>query len=143
MKKAIIEYNLENHVIYRGWITSTDLMKEIRKADICLITVKDLPIYKMYTPNKLFEYMYYRKKIIAPNIEFLKELSNDSCYFYEIEDPKDLATKLFEAISSVKEFEEKLTKMSQALNDHNWINEQEKLVEFYSIVTEIKAKESN
>lgn len=141
MNKAIIEYHLENHVIYRGWITRTDLMNEIKNADICIITVKDLPIYKMYTPNKLFEYMYYRKKIIAPNIEFLKELSNNSCYFYEIEDPKDLATKLFEAISSVKEFEEKLTKMSQALDDHNWRNEQEKLVEFYSTITEIKNKE--
>ncbi|MEE9379550.1 MAG: hypothetical protein V3V33_16110 [Candidatus Lokiarchaeia archaeon] len=56
-------------------VEPTDVKKYIELADICLFTVKNIPIYQLYTPNKLLEYLIHSTMVIIPLLKNLLSLS--------------------------------------------------------------------
>ena len=136
MLNLIAKFDLEEIVEYRGFIEYNKLMKEISRADVCLLTAKDLPIYQMYVPNKLFEYMFYEKPIIASDLPYLNYLSEGVCYFYKSSDFKDLAKQIIYVFENEDDVTKKIEKMPEVLGKNLWSIDEKKMLTSYNKLIE-------
>lgn len=131
LRISVKEKDIEDFIEVRGWVDNSIVIKETKKADVCLITLIDTPAYRRATPNKLFEYMYFNKPIIAADFEHLKELSEDTCLYYQPSNTADLANKIRLAYEHPKLLQDKLKKMSTVLKKNLWEVDEKKLLECY------------
>ncbi|MHA1223675.1 MAG: glycosyltransferase [Candidatus Heimdallarchaeaceae archaeon] len=134
LKILVKEKGIEDLIEIRGWVDSSIVIKEIKKADVCLITLTDTPAYRRATPNKLFEYMYFKKPIIAANFEYLKELSEDTCLYYQPSNSSDLAKKIIETYKFPDFLANKLERMSEVLKHNLWELDEKNLLECYKFL---------
>ncbi|MFC1897615.1 glycosyltransferase family 4 protein [Chloroflexota bacterium] len=65
LKRLVATLKLENEVIFTGQIPYSEIPQYIAAADIGLCSIPPLEIYKVSSPNKLFEYMAMAKPVIA------------------------------------------------------------------------------
>ncbi|AQS60346.1 glycosyltransferase family 4 protein [Desulforamulus ferrireducens] len=86
---------LEN-VLLIGPVHRKKLGTYIKSADLCLITLKDIPIFKTALPNKIFDYAYFNKPVLASVggdlAQFITE--NKLGLSIEPENPKAMANKI-------------------------------------------------
>src|SRR3989338_8141448 len=78
----------------------------LRAADLCIVigTKKNEYSYLHTSPMKLFEYMASGRPILAADTPANREIvSENEAYFYEPDDPKDLADKISKIIFGVYE----------------------------------------
>jgi glycosyltransferase involved in cell wall biosynthesis len=65
LKKLTLELGLNDNIIFTGQISYFDIPDIIFTADICLSPIPPIPLFKVSSPTKLFEYMAMEKPIIA------------------------------------------------------------------------------
>lgn len=64
VRRAIIDYNLEDKVVYKGYIPHSEVAQLMSTSD-CLLLLLPRTKYKGMVPGKLFEYMATGKPILA------------------------------------------------------------------------------
>ncbi len=89
------QLNLSNNVIFWGWQKPDKMFALIHKADIAIIPYIRTVQTDCSSPNKLFQYMYASKPVLASNCtsieRILKETEGGICYKHN--DPDDFASK--------------------------------------------------
>ena len=138
MLRVIEDLELDKYVNFKGFVDKNSLMEEIWITDLCLLTAKDLPIYQMYTPNKLFEYMYYNKPIIAADLPHLRFLSEDSCFFYTPGNFQSLSQEILFVYKNKEEVNQKISIMPEVLAKNVWEIDESRLIECYRDLLNIR-----
>ena len=97
IKSKVKEENLEKYFYITGQVPPSEVPKYVAIADICLLMALKIPVYELYSPDKLFEYMIYKKLIIAPKLQGILDITGeDGVPLYNPGDPKDLADKILQ-----------------------------------------------
>lgn len=65
LKKLTSDLNLNDYVIFTGKVSYFEIPDYIFTSDICLSPIPPLPLFKISSPTKLFEYMAMKKPVIA------------------------------------------------------------------------------
>jgi glycosyltransferase involved in cell wall biosynthesis len=141
---------------WKGVETLEKAASKLREAEVLIISNKPhnkIPLYlvaadvlvipnsakddmsKLYTsPMKLFEYMASRKPIIASDIPSLREILDDSCaYFFEPDNPDDLANKIEYALKHGEESTEKAEEALSRVSKYSWHNRAENILKFINV----------
>ncbi len=134
-----LEQECRNHkgwqyVDYKGLINRKEVNELLSQSKIGMLTLYPTPNHNLSLPIKLFEYMASGIPVIASNIPIWEEIVNHAnCGI--IVDPKNTEeialaiTKLFKEYKESKLMGE--NGKIKALKKYNWVNEGEKLIEFY------------
>ena len=106
-----------------------DVQKFIAIADICLVLAKNIPVYKHYTPNKLFEYLALRKPTIVPLLTNIVYLTRSKLPYYEPGSYKSLAGAIKTILT--QDQDEISKSIEYVLNLNKWEDDEQRINEFY------------
>ncbi len=80
LEKLVKELNLQDNVIFTGFVDQKYLPAYVSKSDIGLILHTSNPHTNSTIPHKLFEYMYMKKPVIVTDVKPLKRIvSEEKC----------------------------------------------------------------
>ena len=65
LEELSAKLQVSDGVIFTGQVPYFDVPNYIAAADVCLSPIRPLPIYKVSSPTKLFEYMAMEKPVVA------------------------------------------------------------------------------
>ncbi len=72
--------NLEGHVVFTGWIPLDEMMRRLRRSDVCVIPHNVNPHTNTTIPHKLFQYMALGKPVIAtPTVPIKRIVEETAC----------------------------------------------------------------
>jgi len=128
---------LKSTINFYRWMNQNELFELIRKANLCLVTLKDIPVYHRATPNKLFEYMNFKKPIIVADLPSLRDLSQGVCLFYNSEDPQCLADKILFVYNKPSKISKLIQKMDVVLEKNLWQIDEQVLISAYNEIISI------
>jgi len=123
-----------NNVFFWGWQKPDVMFKLIQQADIAIIPYIRTVQTDCSSPNKLFQYMYARKPILASNCTSIERILNETeggiCYKHD--DPDDFASK---ALMLAKDYSLR-TKLGEngyhaVIKKYNWDYTSSALTEIY------------
>ena len=91
----------ESYVSFENSIPKAEVPKKLRETDACIITLKNLPVFKYgLSPNKLFDYMAAEKPIIITSNDEGNPVKEAQCGITSLpEDPDDLANNILKLLS--------------------------------------------
>ena len=135
IKETIREHHLNELIKIQKRVPRKEIMKYISIADVCLVLAKNTPIYRHYTPNKLFEYLALEKPTIVPLLDNVVYLTNSKLPYYN----PGSHTSLAHAINKVltQNPHELSESIKYVLNLNRWEEDEVRLIEFYD---KIRAK---
>jgi glycosyltransferase involved in cell wall biosynthesis len=96
LKATVARRNLQDYVKFFGRRSYEETLEIIRQSDITVIPHIKTEQTDNSSPNKLFEYMYMKKPIIASNCDSVERIVLESkCGIsYQHDSPDDLANKI-------------------------------------------------
>lgn len=109
----------------------------IRAADLCLVlgTKKNEYSYLHTSPMKLFEYMASGRPILAADTPANREIvSENEAYFYEPDNPKDLADKIEYILTNPPDSKLKVDNARAKAENYTWSKRAQKILEFMELV---------
>ncbi|WP_459907735.1 glycosyltransferase family 4 protein [Desulfotomaculum defluvii] len=100
----IVEEKMLQNIKLLGPLCKQRLGVLLEVSDICLLTLKDINVFKTALPNKIFDYMFFNKPIIAAvNGDVAEFITNNNLgYSVEPENPEALARKIKEIVMEGK-----------------------------------------
>ena len=125
---------LQGKVLFFGYLPYLTMMEKISQFDIGLIPHLKNGLTDATIPNKLFQYMYLQKPIIASNCLPIQRIveATQTGLIYQDNMPSDFAEKTIEMISNWKEFQARGAKGKDAVHStYHWGKEAERLVGLY------------
>jgi len=123
LKNLVVSYKIENFVIFEGWQPSYNVQAYIEIADVCVIPHIKSEQTDNSSPNKLFQYMYFKKPVISSNCVSLENIINQQkCgLIFEDRNSDDLALKILEFYNNPQLKEELGNNGFDAVNSkYNW-----------------------
>jgi len=117
---------------FLGHIPIEELAKYTMASKIGLITFTDCPVNNRGVPNKLFEYMYHMKPIIASDLEGIRSIVDEkTIWYYNPNDPNTF-TEAIRDIYTSKNLNLKLNNYSNIRKKYNWEIMKKNLIDIYS-----------
>ncbi len=105
----------------------------LRAADLCIVlgTKKNEYSYMHTSPMKLFEYMASERPILAADTPANREIvSENEAYFYEPDNPKDLADKINKIMTNPPESKLKIDNARAKVENYTWSKRAESILAF-------------
>lgn len=65
LEEFAVKLQVSDEVIFTGQVPYFEVPNYIAAADVCLAPIRPLPLYKVSSPTKLFEYMAVGKPVVA------------------------------------------------------------------------------
>ncbi len=72
LKRITSKLNLDDYVIFTGWVPFLETKTYINISDICLITRRSNEWSDLGTPHKHYQYMALGKPVITTNVKAIK-----------------------------------------------------------------------
>ncbi len=94
LKKLTRELDLEEHVLFTGFVSHADLLKYLSTTDICIAPDPYNPFNDRSTMIKVMEYMTLSKPIVAYRLIEHQVTAQDSALYADVSDELDLARKI-------------------------------------------------
>lgn len=95
LQKLVTEKNLNDYVLFTGWVNLDELSKYISISDVCTIPFLQTKVNDRGVPNKLFEYIVHEKPIVASKLKGLSlTFSENEVLFYDPGSAEDAARKI-------------------------------------------------
>ena len=116
-----------NSLVRTEYIPDEDIQILMNASDVGI-----LPYREITTSGALLLYMSFRKPVIVPDLEPIKELLQGSGIYYRQGDNKDLARVMLEAKSGFYNLVKLSQEVFQISQKYQWDNIAEKTVEFYN-----------
>ncbi|KKR04494.1 MAG: group 1 glycosyl transferase [Candidatus Peregrinibacteria bacterium GW2011_GWC2_39_14] len=105
----------------------------LRAADLCIVigTKKNEYSYLHTSPMKLFEYMASGRPILAADTPANREIvSENEAYFYEPDNPKDLADKISKIMTNLLDSKLKVDNARAKVENYTWSKRAKEILEF-------------
>lgn len=133
LKKQVKLAGLEDHVRFFGWLSSNEMYEQIYKSDIALIPHMKSVQSDNSSPNKLFQYMFCGKPILASNCNsverVLRETKTGTTYIHD--SPESFKGALMQLISEMP-FDSYKENGRKALEKYNWEHSVQELITLYN-----------
>ncbi|HII03049.1 TPA: glycosyltransferase family 4 protein [Methanosarcinaceae archaeon] len=141
MKDLCKQLNIENDVIFTGWVDFSLVPSYIKASDVCLVPHHSNGHTNTTIPYKLFQYMSMEKPIIVTDCPPLKRIVEETGSGLVI--PSGDYNKMAEAVVSLYENPESSKMMGEngkkAVEEkYNWKSEAEKLCALYKKIHYMK-----
>jgi glycosyltransferase involved in cell wall biosynthesis len=135
MKHLVSTLQLEKTVFFAGKRPQEEIGSYISISDICVIPHRRSPQTDNSSPNKLFQYLYFKKPVIASNCNSVEKLiHSENCgLIYHDSSPEELAARmtfLFE--NPTIRIEMGYSGYSSVMDKYNWDSTVEPLISIYS-----------
>jgi glycosyltransferase involved in cell wall biosynthesis len=132
LRALVKDLELEDRVIFTGWLPFEDAMSYVASADLCLLSGVRSRNLEVATPNKIFQYMYFAKPIAAADFKAIRRIINEcECgLLFEPENHVDLAKKIMDNIDHLDEMGRRGREYVES--KMNWDIVSEKLIGLYS-----------
>jgi glycosyltransferase involved in cell wall biosynthesis len=123
------ELNIQEHVLFTGWIDSKYIPSIIALSDICIVPHYVTEHTNTTIPNKIYDYMLQKKPVIVTNSESLAEIIKfANCgYIYEDNNPEELAKIICLLQNNVLREKLGLSGYNAVVEYYNWENDKKKL----------------
>ncbi|OGF69621.1 hypothetical protein A3H65_03995 [Candidatus Giovannonibacteria bacterium RIFCSPLOWO2_02_FULL_45_14] len=109
------------------WLSAADLF-------IVLGTKKNEYSYRHTSPMKLFEYMASGRPILAADTPANREIvSENEAYFYEPDNPKDLADKISKIMTNPPDSKLKIDNARRKVENYTWSKRAQNILEFMKL----------
>jgi len=84
--------DLEAHVQYLGFVPLSQMVEELRRADVGIVAQKSSPYSNLVHTGKMYDYLYFSKPVLASRLRAVNAYFDEAslCYFTP-DDPQDLA----------------------------------------------------
>lgn len=136
------DMDLKNHVMtLKGWEYVDDLgyldregvRDTLQSSKVGLVTLLPLPNYLDSLPIKLFEYMSAGLPVVASNFPYWTDIvSKGGCGLcVDPKDPQAIANAIDYILTHREEAERMSKNGIKAVKKHNWLGEEEKLLDLY------------
>jgi glycosyltransferase involved in cell wall biosynthesis len=124
---------LQDCVHYLGPKRLEDLVPEIEDCNVGIIPSHRSPFTEINIPNRIFEYLALGKPVIAPRTPGIQNyFGPESLFFFESDDPKELAKRAEYVFSHPREAIEAVERGQQVYLAHTWSQERKTLVSLIS-----------
>jgi glycosyltransferase involved in cell wall biosynthesis len=137
LKHLAEELKVKDNVLFFGHQPYSEMMKLINQFTIGLIPHLKNPLTDATIPNKLFQYMYLEKPILASNCDPIKRIIEETKtgLIHEFNNPPDIAEKVDKILKS-KDLITKfgLNGKKAVESKYNWENDAKVLVKTYSSI---------
>jgi glycosyltransferase involved in cell wall biosynthesis len=135
LKERVEQLKISDHVIFWGWQEPGKMYALIQQADIAIIPYIRTVQTDCSSPNKLFQYMYAGKPVLASNCtsvkRILEETKSGRCY--EHNEPLDFGAKAIEMARNVAErIQMGKNGKKSVMIKYNWDKTAESLIKIYS-----------
>ncbi|MBN2460420.1 MAG: glycosyltransferase family 4 protein [Candidatus Cloacimonetes bacterium] len=135
LQDLVIKKGLENYITITGFLPPREVPAYVAMADICLLMAKKIPVYELYSPDKLFEYMTFRKMIIAPRLQGIIDITgDDGVLLYEPGDAADLTDKILYCYHNPDLVKEYIGKAELIFQPYRWENTRRELYHCYDLL---------
>lgn len=134
LEKLVQKLDLDKMVTLFGHKPFPTMMEMLAKADIAIIPHLRSVQNDCSSPNKLFQYMYFKKAVAVSNCVSVARIvdETESGMVYQYDDPEDFARTINEMFSS-----DKMNKFGEkghqaVLDKYNWQESAKTLTELYN-----------
>lgn len=130
LKKLTSDLDLEDVVIFKGFLPYENMASEIAKADICICPLTDRLEWHVSSPIKVFEYMACGKPMILTPILAHKDVAGGFPFVVWAEgyQPEDFAKAIDIAISELSTLKESAKDAAEIIKtQYEWRHQAEKL----------------
>lgn len=138
LKTIAKELNIEESVLFTGWMDSKYIPSVIAASDISIVPHYVTEHTNTTIPNKIFDYMLQKKPVIVTNSESLVEIIHFAqCgYSYNDNNPEELA-KIICLMQNV-ELRERLgiSGYNAVLEHYNWEQDKNELIKTVELLTQ-------
>jgi glycosyltransferase involved in cell wall biosynthesis len=128
------QLDLEERVIFFGWKNLHEISELLSKSDIALIPHLKSEQTDNSSPNKLFQYMYFGKPILASNCSSIQRIlaETQTGISYQNDSANDFADKL-ESLILMNDFSGYAERGIEAVRQkYNWEKTAESLINMYN-----------
>lgn len=134
MNEKIHELKLNDYVRFPGKVPQEQVGEFIACADICLLPLKLTKHTDLTDPNKLYQYIFYAKPVLATGTRQLKKRWEELQFglTYQPGDPSDFVAKLTQMLNNIDHFRQYAEKAHQRMEEQfNWDQSSLPLKELY------------
>lgn len=134
LENYVKENSLSENIIFWGWKNYDEMVRILIKSDVALIPHLRSVQTDNSSPNKLYQYAYFKKPIISSNCLSLKRiLAEMKCGLtYIHDDPNNLAEKILELVQDQGKMHKLAENGFEAVrNKFNWENDSLELIQMY------------
>ena len=138
LKNLCKELGVEGYVTFTGWVTFNKATEYMQVSDLGIIPYHSTPQTNATIPHKIFQYMYFRKPVLATDVKPLKRIVEEtrSGLVFRASDHTQLADKIIKIMENPKLMKEMGERGRKAVeNKYNWNVEGTKLLELYSEIS--------
>ncbi len=97
VRSLVNELGCSDMVTFTGRVPFSRIGEYISAANVGIVPLLQSPFSDLCQPNKLFEYIAYKKPVVVSHLEAIEESFDDSCVmFFEPGDHEDLARCVIE-----------------------------------------------
>ena len=113
-----------------GHVSPTEVPKYLKGFDVLVAPFPKTPHYEIaMSPLKIFEYMAAHKPMVVSDLPSLREiLSEDTAYFFEPGNAKNLAQTLERVFTHPAEASQKAERVQKISQEHTWEKRAEHIV---------------
>jgi len=130
LMKKINELNLQEHIIFLGYMEERELRCVYRLATLLVV-----PSLREGFGLPVLEAMASQRPIAASSAPALPEIIQDAALFFDPDDPEDMAEKILRVLSDNELREDLIQKGQRRVLDFNWEKTAEQTLAIYESVT--------
>jgi glycosyltransferase involved in cell wall biosynthesis len=123
MKQLAKSMQLENNIVFEGWISQDKIGSYISVSDVCVIPHRKSPQTDNSSPNKLFQYFYFKKPVVSSNCNSIEKIIfTEKCgMIYQDNLPEELAERVKYLYNNRETANEMGTRgYLSVVNKYNW-----------------------
>lgn len=133
LEQKIQDLNLENNVVFTGWISFNTMLHFLAESHIALIPHLKNAHTDTTIPHKLFQYFTAGKPVIASDCEPLKRiiLETETGLVYKNDNPNELTDAILTLFEDHGLYTRIQINQKKALKNDSWSRDAKRLVELY------------
>jgi glycosyltransferase involved in cell wall biosynthesis len=123
----------KSNIKYHGFVHVEELLKIIKRADVGVIPNLRSVFTEINFPVRIFEYLVFKKPIIAPNTIGIRDYFNtNNLLMFDPGNSDDLAKKIYFVYANHEETRQIVQKGFEIYERHCWRTQKEVLIKIYN-----------
>jgi glycosyltransferase involved in cell wall biosynthesis len=112
---------LQDCVHYLGWVEQSELVRELRAADVGIVAQKSSAYSELVQTNKLFDYLHFGKAVLHSRLKAVEAYFDDeSLRFFEPGDAESLAAGILDLYEHPAKRQMLVTNSMQLYDQYRW-----------------------
>jgi len=118
--------NLENDVIYLGYVSWEQLLAELQSADVGIVAQKSSLYSNLVHTCKMYDFMTFNKPVICSKLSSVAAYFDDeSLAFFAPNDPKDLARVILDLYHNPEKRQSLVSNAAKLYQEYRWEKQRE------------------